>query len=1036
MRILFFSLFVVLFLAGNFRANLPSKKSVDSLAQILSKTKNGQKRVDILNKISRLQRDRGERKSSLTYAQSAKTAATELNYDQGKIDALLNIGTTERELGNYQQALISLNELIKLSNKTRNLIAKGDAFDNIGHVFFAENKIEQSLKFHLSALALRKQMRDDYGCGNSCDNIALIYYLQNNYLLASNYYKQSFAIFERLKDDSRVALSAANLGMLYSNTNSYSEALKHHAIALEKYQKLNNQEGLYWVNNMMGEIYSRTEIHEKALDYFQKAFEIGEKLQNPKAIAESYGNIGLYYSEHDRLNTALKYYFKQLEIGTKYNDNFIVATANYDIGRVKSLQKKLDEAVKYLQIAEQTASKDSLLSTKYASIGLMGKIYYDQNQYGIAKDYNEKALAYHQLSGEKNHLATDYLNLAYINERMNDHQSALANYKLHALYKDSLKQDDISKTVMRYEFEKKETQIKNQQQEELKNKNKISNIIYGILCFVIVSTIFVLYIFRLRNKKLSAEKQNLELKHREAELAKETEEFKSRFLSNISHEFRTPLTLINGHLEILQKTADPKNMERYTEMEYSGQRLLQLINQLLDLTPLEKNKYKLYYKKGNLLTESLNYIQSFQSLATQRQIELTTEITETAKNKFLKQDFAYSSETVVSVFNNLISNALKFTPVGGTVRSTIDFKENKIFLSVSDNGYGIPDEALPKIFDRFYQVVTKEKPVYQGSGIGLAIVKELAILHGGDAEVTNNKRGGCTFTVWLAEGETLSSSDETDTKIPTINPTKSVDEAVSQSEEKPILLVVEDQYELRKFIVENIGGDFRFIEAENGKQGTELALEHLPDVIISDVMMPEMNGFQLCKNLKENEITSHIPIILLTAKSDLKDKIEGLETGAEDYVTKPFSISELALRVKNQIRLQENLRKKFVGTLIPVVEDAPELNQRDRHFLEKLDKIARENLENDPTVSFLATEIGLSTSQLTRKLKTLTGETPASFIKNIQMEMAIVMLKNGDSVSEAAWKTGFSEPAYFTKVFKKHFGFLPSDKEKLFLVKA
>lgn len=1020
-------LFILIFFCGTtVKADPPSIKKVDSLKSILSRTKKPNTRIDILNQLSRIERDRGDYKIALNYSKMASSLSTEINYNKGKTDALLNLGSSERELGNYDLALTHFDELIKISNKTHNVISKGDAYDNIGHIFLAKNNEEQALKYHFLAMKLRKESKDIEGYGNSCDNIAAIYYAQNKYPSAAIYYKNSLAVFEKLKDDFRIALCAANLGMQYSNINNHSESLKYYDKALKTYEKLDNKEGIQWMSQLMGEIYSKTENDQKALEYFQKSLEISKKINKYDYIANGYLYLGRHYYNHDHNDLALNYFYKYLDLGTKNKDLSILALANYSIAMVKSDQDKMEESLRYLEIAKDIAIKISNKSVEAASTGLMGKIYLQIGNYKIAKEYTEKSLAYHQLTREKSHLAKDYNTLSLINEKMNDQKSALENYKLFTIYQDSIKQDDISKTVMKYEFDKKETDIKNKQKEEIRNKSHISNTIYGILGTVILTTFFILYTLRLRNKKLSAEKQNLELKRREAELAKETEAFKSRFLSNISHEFRTPLTLINGHLEILKKNGEPKDRKRFDEMEHSGQRLLQIINQLLDLTKLENNKYQLYYKKGNLLNEAQNYIQAFSSLAEQRNINLTTEITEIAENKFSKRDFAYSSETLATVFNNLISNAIKFTPSGGSVHCKLDFQENKLHFSVSDTGNGIPEKDLPHIFDQFYQVASEEKPIYEGSGIGLAIVKELTLLHDGEVRAENNKNGGCTFSVQLSEGEIPANSENgTAQNSSEITFEKSIEENKDE-EEKPLILVVEDQPELRRFVVENLGSNYRFLEAENGKQGTELALEHLPDVVISDVMMPEMDGLQLCQLLKENTITSHIPIILLTGRSHQNNKLEGLESGADDYLTKPFSISELALRVKNRLHQQENFRKKFVGITVPIADDIPELNQRDRNFLEKLDKIVHQNIEKDLGVTDLATEIGLSPSQLTRKLKTLIGQTPANFIKNIQMDIALQMLKNGQSVSEVAWSIGFSEPAYFSKIFKKHFGYLPS----------
>ncbi|MDD3771291.1 MAG: response regulator, partial [Weeksellaceae bacterium] len=295
----------------------------------------------------------------------------------------------------------------------------------------------------------------------------------------------------------------------------------------------------------------------------------------------------------------------------------------------------------------------------------------------------------------------------------------------------------------------------------------------------------------------------------------------------------------------------------------------------------------------------------------------------------------------------------------------------------------------------------------------------------------NNPEGGCTFTVSLAEGKITANSRENSPELILSSENPKENSQNEKEEEKTLILVVEDQRELRKFIVENLGDDFRFLEAENGKTGIEMAIAHVPEIIISDVMMPEINGFQLTKTIKENEITSHIPILLLTAKVEQTDVIEGLTVGADDYLVKPFSISELELRIKNRLKQQENLRKKFnQNPYLPKEEETEKLNLIDRNFIEKLDRIVREHIENEIDVSFLSSEIGLSNSQLTRKLKVLIGVTPANFIKNIHLNYALDLLRDGYSVSEASWKSGFSDPAYFSKVFKKHFGFLPSDKEQ------
>lgn len=986
-----FSLFILLMFlcATHIKANSPIQKSTDSLKQVLSKTKDPIRKVDILNRLSKLE--------------------------------------IERE--DYDAAFNTLNELIKISDKTRNIQAKADAYENIGHIFSAKKEAEKAINNHMIALNLRKKAKDDYGIANSYRNIGKIYYSNlNNYIESIKFYKRALVLYENLNDKPNIAQTLGNITMNYRFLDDFHNALKYSTDALKISKEIKDSTGISNAYQTMGQcMYEKDD--KKAMEYFQKALKISEAQNDYINMMQCYTWIASIYSDRNNTSETMQIYNKLLALSKKTDNKLMATVSYYGIATyVKFPENKLEEALHYLDLAESGVNKSYQISIW----GTKAQIYNKKKEYAKAKEYIDKVIAYRKSTNEKGNLGKAYETSASINENAGNYKEALENYKLYKIYSDSVTQNDASKNVMKYEFELKESEMRARQKEELSRKALVSNTTYGILGTLILLAISGLYTFRLRNKKLSAEKQNLELKNREAELAKETEEFKARFLSNISHEFRTPLTLINGHLEILKKEGNSKNQKRFDEMEYSGQRLLQLINQLLDLTKLEKNQYHLYYKKGDIMTESQNYIQAFHSLAEQRNINLTTEITESAKEKFSQKDFAYSSETLASIFNNLVSNAIKFTPTGGNVHCEIDFKNDNLYISISDTGTGIPEKDLPHIFDRFYQVATEEKPIYEGSGIGLAIVKELALLHNGDITAENNENGGSTFTVWLSEGQIISTAENPEIVIPSAIPnTNSSVTENPEDKEKPLILVVEDQRELRKFIVENLGNQYRFLEAENGKLGTELALEHLPDIVISDVMMPEMNGFQLCQTLKENDITSHIPIILLTAKSDQTDKIEGLETGADDYLTKPFSISELTLRIKNRIHQQENLRKKFVGNTIPVVEEAPELNERDRNFLEKLDKIARQNISKESGVIDLASEIGLSTSQLTRKLKTLTGQTPANFIRNIQMDTALQMLKRGDSVSEAAWNVGFSEPAYFTKVFKKHFGFLPSEKEKL-----
>lgn len=546
---------------------------------------------------------------------------------------------------------------------------------------------------------------------------------------------------------------------------------------------------------------------------------------------------------------------------------------------------------------------------------------------------------------------------------------------------------------------------------------------------------FALYYFWNRYKKRIKKEQQLEIKRKEAEAAIETEKVKSRFLANISHEFRTPLTLINGHLEVLKEAGTAADMPRFVEMERNGQRLLQLINQLLDLSRMESGQYKLGFRKGNPLAQIKTLVFSFHSLAVQNCITLEYNETDRALSHFSGRTFVYSFEILSIVLSNLVSNALKFTPDGGEISVETDFRENGLFFSVTDTGPGITEEHIPKIFDRFYQADNSARRNHDGSGIGLALVKEFTELHGGTVSVSNPPGKGCTFSVWLASMPAPETHEEQERDTQVSPPHDWAPEEPSTApagDELPLLLIVEDNAELRKFIKDSIGSGYRAIEAVDGEDGLEAAISSVPDIIVSDVMMPKMDGFEFCRKVKENKATSHIPVILLTALGDSRDKIAGLETGANDYLTKPFSPAELRLRLRNTMQMQAALKGKFTKVMFVNTEET-ELPSRDKEFIRRLTAVVEENL-TDPQlgVDTLSEAVSLSSSQLNRKLKALTGQTPVRFILYVRLHKALAMLKaDNDNVAGVAYATGFGTPSYFSAAFKKQFGFSPSEKDKL-----
>lgn len=557
--------------------------------------------------------------------------------------------------------------------------------------------------------------------------------------------------------------------------------------------------------------------------------------------------------------------------------------------------------------------------------------------------------------------------------------------------------------------------------------------------------IALLWYLRAKDRKRLQLKHSLALEKQQATRLKEMDQVKSRFFANISHEFRTPLTLIMGPMESLrQQLRDEEARQQLDVMENNSHRLLLLINQLLDLSKLESRQLELQFTNGDVLSEIKGIVMSFASLAERKNIHLTIEVSAMTEKKLQGRSFSFSQDAINKIFNNLLSNACKFTSEKGFIKISIDMANRPataIKVSVSDSGPGIMPEHLSHIFDRFYQADTSTKRHYEGTGIGLSLTKELVELHGGSIEVESSVAEGSRFTVIIPS--VMSSSKDYNqlssggnrqhilSENTVFTPAAfTTEEETDVNEELPLILIVEDHAELRRFIQSHLGKGFRFAEAIHGKEGLGKALELIPDLVISDVMMPEMDGYEFCTALKTNDLTCHIPVVLLSARADQADRLSGLENGADDYLTKPFSPVELITRVNNLIRLRKMLRQKFSGIVMPGSGE-PEINARDKDFLQRLMTYIEENMI-DPQfgVETLSRGMNMSQSQLNRKLKAITNQSPVQFIRTIRMEQALKLLqKSPDSIAEVAYETGFDDPGYFTKVFKKHFGFLPSQKE-------
>ncbi len=570
--------------------------------------------------------------------------------------------------------------------------------------------------------------------------------------------------------------------------------------------------------------------------------------------------------------------------------------------------------------------------------------------------------------------------------------------------------------------------------------------------YALYGLLFMLSLYGWRRFELNRVKlrNELKMKNFEAQKLHEMDQMKSRFFANISHEFRTPLTLILGPVEQIRAGKFRDNLNETCEMILrNGQRLLRLINQLLDLARLEAGRMSLQARPENLVSFLKGLVLSFASAAERKRIALSI----SAEEENLVVHF--DRDKLEKIISNLLSNALKFTPEGGQVQvrvSTVgvtgpvaptnDFVE----ISVTDTGPGIPTEQLDKIFDRFYQVDASHTREHEGTGIGLALTKELVELHHGEILVQSEVGRKTTFIVRLPLGKAhlrpeevvsdqaggkLRGASEKDFDFPSIQP--STDPSIQEpaTSDETLVLVVDDNRDVRAYIRQYLEPAFKVVEAVDGVDGVEKAVEMVPDLIISDVMMPKRDGNELCRMLKTDEKTSHIPIIMLTAKADRESKVQGLETGADDYLIKPFDSKELLARVHNLIKQRQQLRERFSREIVLKPQEIA-ITPMDEVFLNKVKAAVDRHLgDEDFDVETLGREVGMSRMNVHRKLKALINQPASQFIRSMRLQRAVELLKqNAGTVAEIAYQVGFGSQAYFTKCFHEQFGCSPKEYVK------
>lgn len=565
-------------------------------------------------------------------------------------------------------------------------------------------------------------------------------------------------------------------------------------------------------------------------------------------------------------------------------------------------------------------------------------------------------------------------------------------------------------------------------------------------------TILLFKLYRQKNKtNIQLGKTNLEILQQKEELSEQRDQLvklsknledatqaKLTFFTNISHEFRTPLTLLLGPLEsiIKKENLSHEGSKLTGMMKKNIHVLLKLIEQIIEFRRFENGKMQMYYTLSDLKKYTKEIVDSFQEISKKNRLHLTFQST---NDEYMVW---FDSDKYEKICNNLLSNAIKFTPENGQIKLSLSqiSKNNELFakITVSDSGIGIPQEKVNLVFDRFYKVDNTSS----GSGIGLALTKVLIEQHGGEIEVISSENKGTSFVftipfkqkdISVSEQYPVLNSKSFQHEDLEIEPVDDFTENMLEqkdliSGEKPLILVVEDNVDMRHFIKSLLSDEYDVVEASNGHLGVIKAMKFIPELIISDVMMDTMGGFELCRTIKNNMTTSHIPVVLLTAQTLDEHKILGFESGADAYIAKPFNEEILRIRVKKIIENRERIKEHFQKNLT-FGDRKDKISDLDKTFMDKFRQIVEDNLINSElNVDDIGKNLGLSRIQLYRKIKSLTNYAPNELVRNIRLKTAEHFLINSEkTISEIAYDSGFSSPSYFTKCFKEYFNESPTD---------
>ncbi len=923
--------------------------------------------------------------SALVYIKKFESYSATGNYATSLADADYLYAQYFRRIQNPDSALYYFKRMIAKSTKSNYPRGLAMGYNGLCRTYYLIGEIDKAIDACNKGLVFTKDFEDTGNIilADTHNALAIAYSRQNkmekaisNLLVVDSIQKK-----KPLREDI-IAAAYQSLGNVYLELKEYDSAEEYYLKANKEFEKIPNAGTFYFntTNVFLGQVYYHKGQLDKADNLLTKTLGFFQQINDLRTVAEISNYLGLVNFEKGNLDQAELYFKNALDFQNKNEYNLEAGQSALQLGKLNIKKGKAAVAIGFLESALEFNSevKNGVLNQKtYSSLA---------EAYALQGNY-KAAFLNSQIAKSIN----DSIQLA---------QSAEKIKEIEGIYQTESRDNQI--TLLTTKNELAEQQKKNQ-----------LYLLWGIITIIAIAGAFVF--FQLRNRQKTTKK------------LQELDTAKSTFFANISHEFRTPLTLIKGPIEdhLASDKLSQTERKNLTSALRNTQRLTDLVDQLLALAKLESNNLKLNIQPANLPSFIIAQAEVFSFSCVEKNLTFTVDVEKDEIEDWFDQDI------LEKILYNLIGNAIKYTPENGFINLMGKRLGEQFQISVGNSGNYIPLDQQQKIFTRFYQTDTKNS----GTGIGLALTKELTEVHKGTISVKSETNGTTEFTVTLSVGKTAFEenhlfSENPDKEMLATLPVfeKNIEKEIALHDDVPIILVIDDTHDIREYVRSIFENTYTVHTATNGKEGFAMAVETIPDIVISDVMMPEEDGFTFTRNLKEHQLTSHIPVILLTAKTQIASKLEGLGIGADAYITKPFNSQLLKATAENLIDNRRKLQQRFSQEVVLMPKDIS-VSSVDEQFLERLQKVLDKNItDSDFSIENFGVEMGVSRMQLHRKLKALTGQSASEFLRTQRLKIAAKILREKKiPISEVGYTVGFNDPSYFTKSFKKEFGQTPTE---------